>query len=112
MADNVTYNYLHTTNQVTQTFDDAGDVKVGDFGYWNPSDPDASAQGAKLYGYGLVHYCLQHATYYGTAWKDSTSSGQSNAITKLINIMSKESSLVSDISAQLGSMFNFKAVSG
>jgi len=108
-ADLATYNFLHTTNELTETFPDAGDVKVEELSYWNTSDPDASAQGAKLYGYGLVHYCLVHGDFYGTAWKDPDVNAEATAITKVVDIMSKASSLVSDISAQIGAMFTFKA---
>ncbi len=106
-ADQATYNYLHTVNQLTQDFAAAGDQKVEALGYWNPADPDASAQNAKLYAYGLAHYCLQYSTYYGTAWKSTDASAQSAAITKLINIMGTSSSLISDISVQLGAIFSF-----
>src|SRR5258708_34119596 len=86
-ADQATYNYFHTVNQLTQDFADAGDAKVEALGYWDPADPDASTQNAKLYAYGLIHYCLQYSKYYGTAWKSKNTADQSAAITKVVNIM-------------------------
>jgi hypothetical protein len=107
-AARATYNYLHTTGQITATYDAAGDVKVEGFNYWNASDPDASAQNSKLYAYGLVHYCLQYATYYGTTWQVTAPADQSSAITKLLGLMSTSTTILSGIAGQIDAMFSFK----
>lgn len=107
-ADNATFDYLFFAQQITQQFAAAGDVRVEDFRYWNVDDSDASAQNGQLYAYNLVHFCLQKASYYGVTWKSATLNDQAQAMTALCTVMTTQTSLVSDISAQLTAMFNFK----